>query len=811
MKFKFLKFSGLKLAGLLTAGVLAVFVMDRMMNAPWTEFFQLMEFKAYDFRFKALGTRRPPDQIGILAIDEKSIDELGRFPWDRKVLAQGLDNLRKDGAAVVAWDVVFSEVDPADKHIEAMAKMARRYEDAGLKEAKVLPENFQETLGDAAARLKGGDAALRRKLDEISKQAAEAQSAAMGKSGEFYATLKEASTGGNDAALARAYKEFSGNVGGYFFYLQESEVQGLKESDYKVSSDFIAPARIKVVTERGSTPEPEPFYNIRAPLGLKPNIVQLSQASRYQGYFNAELDLDGVIRRTPLVLRYGEDLYPSLALEAVVAYRQRSAPDAEIAVTYEHGIGVTEMRLDDTALPVNEEGHLLVNYYGPQKQFPHYSFADVYRGNFKPGTFKDKILFVGSTAIAVYDLRTTPFEKAYPGVETHATIAANILSGQFMEAADGLRLVEEVLLIIVLGIFLGFFVSRIRALLGAAITAAMIVGLFAFNFFLFRQGVWLNIVYPALELIVVYTGITVYRYATEEKEKKQIKNAFGLYLHPAMVEKVAEHPDSLRLGGERLNLTAFFSDIEGFSTFSEKMQPEELVHFLNEYLTEMTDIAQGHEATVDKYIGDAIVSFYGAPLHYPDHAVKACYSALDMQARLAVLREGWLTKGLPQVRMRIGLNTGPMVVGNMGSHKRFNYTMMGDAVNLAARLESQCKAYGIYIMVGEETEKEARDFIETRFMDNLVVKGKTKPAQVFELLGRKGQLSGKWPEILGVWNQAMEAYRKQQFDLALRYFSNVLELRPDDKPSKVFIGRCEEFKAAPPSSDWDGAYHAKEK
>jgi len=236
-----------------------------------------------------------------------------------------------------------------------------------------------------------------------------------------------------------------------------------------------------------------------------------------------------------------------------------------------------------------------------------------------------------------------------------------------------------------------------------------------------------------------------------------------------------------------------------------------LVHFLNEYLTEMTDIAQGHEATVDKYIGDAIVSFYGAPLHYPDHAVKACYSALDMQAKLAVLREGWLTKGLPQVRMRIGLNTGPMVVGNMGSHKRFNYTMMGDAVNLAARLESQCKAYGIYIMIGEETEKEARDFIETRFMDNLVVKGKTKPAQVFELLGRKGRLDGNWKEILDIWKQGMDAYRGQQFDLAVRYFSNVLQLRPDDKPSKVFIGRCEEFKAAPPPAGWDGAYHAKEK
>lgn len=814
---RFLRLSPFKIGLLLTAAISFLYITDQVQDHPLTSFFRQVELKAYDYRFKLRGQRSPGEDVVILAIDEKSIEELGRFPWARRVFAKALDNLRKDGVAVVANDIVFSEVDPADGDLQKIWDLAKRYQSFGLRSPDVLPGNYDDTFSDILAEL--GDEeeeALRSRIakfrDEIRKDASFYEN----RSREFYSKLKELAIGGNDEAYAEAIERFPGFVAGYFFYDSYQEVEGLKEEDYTTGQELLASSQVIVREIPGEVEELEPLAVLPGAVGLRGNIPTISNAAKHHGYFNAQQDVDGVLRTYRSVERFGESVYPALALEAVRAFYQHLDPTvpSQIVAEYQPGVGLVALNVAGTDVPVDEQGGLLINYYGRKKQFAHYSFADVVNGDFQPGTFKDKIVLVGSTAVAIFDLRPTPFQRNFPGVEMHASVVQNVLSNNFMEPRHYLLLASELGLIVALGLILCIFVPRVRALLGAAISVAMLVGFAAANFALFDQGIWLNFVYPTLSIILVYGGITVFRYATEEKEKKQIKSAFGLYLHPAMVDQLAEHPDSLKLGGERRNLTAFFSDIQGFSTFSEGMEPEDLVNFLNEYLTEMTEILQNYDATVDKYIGDAIVAFFGAPLPFEDHAIKACHATLDMQRRLDELRHGWKEQGLPMVYQRIGMNTGDVVVGNMGSSKRFNYTMMGDTVNLAARLESGAKQYGIYQMIAEETEKAAREGIETRWLDYLVVKGKSVPVNIYELIAKKGELAQDqlWQDVLGLWNKGVEAYRTKNFMQGLAKFEEIHnKVKPGDGPSKVYIERCQAFIQNPPPEDWDGVWIATSK
>ena len=814
---RFLRLSGFKIGLLLTAMVLFVYVVDQVQDHHLASFFRQVELKAYDYRFKLRGQRNPGEDVVILAIDEKSIEELGRFPWARRVFGKAVENLRKDGVAVVANDIVFSEPDPADGDLEKIWALAKKYQTTGLRSPEVLPADYDDAFSDILAGLgEREDAQLRQKIARLRDQVRENASSYEKQSRSFYNNIKQLAIGANDEAYAREIEKLPGFVAGYFFYDSLQEVEGLKEEDYTTGKEVIDPARVTVRELPSEVEEFEPFALLQEAVGVRTNIAPISAAAAHHGFFNAQQDVDGVLRTYRSIERFGDSLYPSLAVEAVRAFYGHLDPGApnDIVADYRPGVGVESLNVAGTDVPVDERGSLLINYYGQKKQFAHYSFADVVNGNFEPGTFKDKIVLIGSTAIAVFDLRPTPFQRNFPGVEIHASVVQNILSNNFMQPRGYTLLASEFGLILLIGMFLGIFVPRVRAVLGAAVSIVLLIGFTAANFAMFDQGIWLNFIYPALTIIIVYGGITIFRYATEEKEKKQIKSAFGLYLHPAMVDQLAEHPDSLKLGGERRNLTAFFSDIQGFSTFSEGMEPENLVNFLNEYLTEMTEILQSYDATVDKYIGDAIVAFFGAPLPFEDHAIKACHATLDMQRRLDELRHGWKEQGLPMVYQRIGMNTGDVVVGNMGSSKRFNYTMMGDTVNLAARLESGAKQYGVYQMIAEETEKAARDAIETRWLDYLVVKGKSIPVTIYELIAKKGELDHDqmWQDVLGLWRDGIAAYRGKNFMQALAKFEEIHnKVRPGDSPSKVYIERCQAFIQNPPPEDWDGVWIATSK
>ncbi|MCP4294031.1 MAG: adenylate/guanylate cyclase domain-containing protein, partial [Proteobacteria bacterium] len=307
------------------------------------------------------------------------------------------------------------------------------------------------------------------------------------------------------------------------------------------------------------------------------------------------------------------------------------------------------------------------------------------------------------------------------------------------------------------------------------------------------------------------TLINVYLFIQENEQPNFIKGAFVHYLSPDVIEALVEDPDKLSLGGERREMTAYFSDVQGFSTISESLTPDELVALLNEYLTEMCDIIAGYNGTVDKFEGDAIIAFWGAPLDQPDHAKLACFATIDMQKRMVEIRKKLLEEGRPLLLVRMGLNSGPMVVGNMGSQNRMDYTMMGDAVNLAARLEGANKFYKNFTMISGSTYEQAKDFIDVRELDTLRVVGKNEPITVYETLDRKNQVSGKLADMIDLFHKGLTLYKEMKFAEAIPIFRQALALYPQDGPSLTYVERCDQFIKNPMGDDWDGVYTHTEK
>jgi adenylate cyclase len=312
--------------------------------------------------------------------------------------------------------------------------------------------------------------------------------------------------------------------------------------------------------------------------------------------------------------------------------------------------------------------------------------------------------------------------------------------------------------------------------------------------------------YPLLNLVLTYTGITGYRYMTEEREKKKVRGAFQHYLTASVVEQMLKNPEKLRLGGEKKDLTVLFSDIRGFTSISEHMTPEALVKFLNEYLTQMTDIIFKYDGLLDKYMGDAIMAIWGAPLDQPDHAPRACYTALDMVDELRVLQGKWTADGMPRLNIGIGINAGPMVVGNMGSDRRFDYTVMGDSVNLGSRLEGLNKVYGTNIIVSEMTYERVREEILGRELDSVRVKGKDQPVKIYELIVRRSQASSEQKVRVEEFHAALADYRNRQWPRARQTFQAILEKQPHDGAAKLYVERCQALEKNPPPDDWDGVY-----
>jgi len=502
-----------------------------------------------------------------------------------------------------------------------------------------------------------------------------------------------------------------------------------------------------------------------------------------------------------LVIKYQDRFYCSLSLAVLQKYLDNPPLALRIAE-----YGVDQIRLGKVTIPANEEGRLLINYRGPQKMFPHYSATDIIHERVSKNAFQGKIALVGATAIGIYDMRVTPFEHVYPGLEIHANVIDSILQGQFLHRPNWITLVD-ILVIAVAGLILGVLLPRFKAHWGALVGGALFLSVLGLGQYLFEnQGVWMNLTYPSLNLILIYLGITGYRYMTEEKEKKKIRGAFQYYLTASVVEEMLRNPDKLKLGGEKKDLTVLFSDIRGFTSISERMTPDGLVKFLNEYLTKMTDIVFKYDGLLDKYMGDAIMAIWGAPLDQPDHVRRACLTALDMVEELHRLQKKWSEEGMPFLNIGIGVNAGPMVVGNMGSDRRFDYTVMGDSVNLGSRLEGLNKLYGTNIIVSEMTFDRVRDEFWGRELDLVRVKGKDQPGKIYELLSLVKTASPEQRALAEGFHAALAEYRKRNWDKAREALQKVLAQFPQDGPAKLYLERCETLSKNPPPADWDGVY-----
>ncbi|HEU4368804.1 MAG TPA: adenylate/guanylate cyclase domain-containing protein [Methylomirabilota bacterium] len=717
-----------------------------------TPILDLIELKTYDLRFLSRGPRQPSSAVVMAAIDEKSLDTEGRWPWPRSKIAALVDALSRDGARVIAFDIAFSEPDE-NSQITLMDQLAQRVESLAIKDWRLS--------------------------DFISERRRHAD---------------------NDLALATAIKSSSAAVVlGYFFHMSEAALEYRLEPD-EIARRLkrLAASKYPLVAYATADTGAVPFVRAYAP---ESNLELFSEAAASSAYFSLRSDPDGILRWMPLVIQGGEDLFPPLAVAC--AWHYLGKPRLTVKVGRH---GVEGIQLGDRLIPTDESGQLLINYYGPPKTFAQVSVTDILRGKVAAGTFKDRIVLVGATALGTYDLRSTPFSPLYPGMEVHASVIENVLTGSFMARPEWSK-VFDLLAIVALGGLVGAALPRLSPLRGLGFAA----GLFALYvlgarwLFVYAQ-VWLNMVYPLLALLATYTALTAYAYVTEQRQRKRVKETFRQYVAPLVVEEMLKDPGRLRLGGEEKVLTVLFSDLEGFTAHAERYAPHETAQMLGEYYNRVTEQVFIHQGTLKEYVADELMAIFGAPLPQADHAVRACATALAMREQRLVLAAEWATLGRPRLRARTGVNTGPMLVGNLGSKYRFAYGVLGDQVNLGSRLEALNKAYGTEILIGENTARLVGDAFRLREIDTVRVVGRAQTVRVYELLAPVGPLAPEQEKALKSYAAGLEAYRQQVWDDALALFREALTLWPADGAARTMASRCELYQKTAPPEAWDGVF-----
>jgi adenylate cyclase len=498
---------------------------------------------------------------------------------------------------------------------------------------------------------------------------------------------------------------------------------GFKETGFTDKKlDFMTPSSYAVLKHAA-----EPFSPLKAEVVLPP-LPRFSSAAASLAHINMVPDEDGTLRWEMLAIAYQGDYYAPIGLQAARLYR--GLKNEDLALDYRG-----EVDLGDTSIPTDEHGRMLINYRGPTGTFPTYSVADILGRTLPRGTFKNKIVLIGATAMGIFDLRVTPFSNNMPGIEKHASVVDNILHRDFLYHTE----FSVPVLIVLFAMVLGFAIPRLGAKAGAALFLILFVGYLGFVYYLFTsRGIWFNLVYPASALFFGYTSQTAYRFFMEERRARDIRKMFSSYVSKRIVDELIRDPSKAKLGGDRKEITVLFSDIRGFTTFSEKHQPEEVVSLLNEYLGAMTEIVFEYEGTLDKFVGDAVMALWGAPIGQPDHAERAVRCAVSMIAKLKQLQAKWTAEGKYAIDIGIGINTGDMVVGNMGAEgKKMDYTVIGDNVNLGARLEGLTRKYNNHIIISEYTYEKVKDIVEARELDSVTVKGKENPVVVYDLVGLK--------------------------------------------------------------------------
>ena len=718
-------------------------------------FLENLERQAYDERLRLRGPRQPFGHVVVVAIDEESLVRLGRWPWSRDVMARLVTAMDAAEPRAVGYDIGF--FDPQAKPgVDELVRLVRSAKTLGIRPTPELKAYFQQ-------RLRAADPDL---------------------------LLAE--------ALAKAKAP---QVLGYYFNLRDETAPGADSQ--RVGDPATMPstaARYLVRKELDDGPG-APLPLPRA-LRARTNITPLADAAGRQACFNVVPDPDGVVRRYPMGIAFGDIVYQPLA----GALFSAAVPEG-LPTLLATGRGLVGVQWQQHRTPTDAGGSMLLNYRGPGRTIPHVPAWRLLEPGPPPPALAGAYVLVGVTAPAVFDMRTTPLDVSYPGVEIHATALDTMLGQDFIVRPSWAPL-SDLAAIWCLSLACLALLWRIRPALFLTGFLALAGGYAWLNIHIFEvRQFWLSMVHPLAGFTVSFMAVSVYRFMFADRQKKQIRSAFGKYLDPAVVEQVVADPDKLALGGEELDLTVLFSDIRGFTGISERVPAGELVPLLNDYFTAMTDVVLARKGLLDKYIGDAVMAVFGAPYPYDGHAEAACAAALDMLAALDRFNAALAERGMEPFGIGVGLNTGPMVAGNMGSSQRLSYTVMGEGVNVASRLEGLNKVYGTRILISRSTQDRIGAAFWTRTVDIVRPMGVREPVEIFELLAPIAQ--DKPLDYMGPYLRMVEHYRAGEFDAAREMVDNLAAEHPEDGVLSVYRERLSQ--GASPPEGWDGVYISNSK
>ncbi|MDP2821258.1 MAG: adenylate/guanylate cyclase domain-containing protein [Sulfuritalea sp.] len=696
----------------------------------------------YDAKVRLTMPQSLDQRVVILDIDEKSLAEQGRWPWGRDKLATLMNKLFDQyGVKLVGFDVVFAEPDESSglKSLESLAK----------KELKDVA-GFQSTLRE-----------LRPQLD-------------------------------HDARFAEALKNRP-IILGYYFSSKEGGI-----------SSGAAP---QAVFPAGTFSGRRIGFTQWVSHGA--NLPEFQKAAAGAGHFNPLVDVDGISRRVPLLVEYKGQYYESLALAMVrnllgnppiTPGYPGNSPASYAAMEW---LDLTSAGGGVMRIPVDENAATLIPYRGYQGSFPYISITDVLNDRVAKDQLAGRVIVIGTTAPGLMDLRATPVGAAYPGVEIHANLIAGMLDGAVKHKPPYI-LGADVLTVLIAGAVMAFLLPMLSPLRATVVGVIVLLLMLSVNFgFWHVANVLLPLANGMIAVVLLYAMNMSWGYFVESRTKRQLTGLFGQYVPPELVEEMSRDPEHYSMAGRKAELTVLFSDIRGFTTISEGLEPNELASLMNEYLGAMTLIVRKHRGTLDKYIGDAIMAFWGAPVDDPEHAKNAVRTGLEMHVALHELNKELVARGWPELKIGVGVNTGPMTVGDMGSPVRQSYTVMGDAVNLGSRLEGITKQYGVGMIAGESTRELLKKEFVFRELDRVRVKGKEDPVGIYEPVGEEGKVASEDMEEIKLWNQALRSYRAQDWDKAEVTLMNLQRMKPRYLYD-LYVKRIEHLRKEPPGESWDG-------
>jgi len=700
-----------------------------------------LDNQIYDLRLRLTLPKNVDKKVVIIDIDEKSLEKIGQWPWDRKTMAKIVDNLFDTYKInVLGFDIVFAEKDedPSDKFLINMSEGP-------------LANNadFQQAYTKAKPSL------LR------------------------------------DKTFAKALENRKTVMGIVFYNDEEIPQKGtLPEGITQFTKEIIE------------------TFDFEQAKSYTANLDILQKSALNAGFFdNPILDEDGVFRKVPLLQEYNGKIHQSLAL----AVTRASLENNEIKISYadldDQGKekSLEWIYIGDIAIPVDENAGVLVSYIGKQHSFDYISAVDILNKKAPKNILKDKIALFGTSAAGLLDLRTTPLEKTFPGVEVHANIIQGILDQTIKHKPEYL-LGFEILMLLIFGTALTFILPALSPLWGSlAMTLSMVI-IIAIDYFSWNSWQMVLPIASSLTLIaLLYILNMTYGFFVESRGKRQLTHLFGQYVPPDLVDEMSKNLSEINLDGEIRNMSVLFTDVRGFTTISENMEPKELTSFINAFLTPLTHVIHHNRGTIDKYMGDAIMAFWGAPLEDQQHARHALIAGLEMLVAIRKLNAEFKKQGKPDIRIGVGVNTGEMNVGNKGSEFRVDYTVLGDAVNLGSRLEGLTKTYGVDILTSETTRHEVPEF-EYRELDLVRVKGKDKPVTIYEPIDLVENIDKTTRKAIKEFHHAVKLYREQKWDDAEQTIFALSQQEPERLIYKIYLDRIAYFRNNPPGERWDGVF-----